>query len=149
MDTAIKKISKKDQQIARNSLNTLRSKVQKLRRKKAGSVNIKINKEEIEIPNQALTLLSDILSNMAEGNPVSVLSAEAQISTQEAADRLHISRPFLVKLLETGEIPFLKVGSHRRILLIDILDYEQKQQDIRKKQLAFLSKQAQKLNLGY
>lgn len=149
MDTIIKKISRKDQQMAQSSLSTIRSKVQKLKRAKRGSVNVRINNTDITIPNQALFLLSDILSDMAEGKPVSLLSAEPQMTTQEAADRLHVSRPFVVKLLETGEIPFLKVGSHRRILLKDILEYEQRQQDIRKKQLTFLSKQAQKLNLGY
>lgn len=149
MDTITKKISRQDQLIAQNSLSTIRSKVRKLKRRKSGSVNIRINNADIAIPNQAFSLLSDILSNMAEGKPVSVIPVESQITTQEAADRLQVSRPFVVKLLETGEIPFSKVGSHRRILLKDIQEYEQKQQDIRKQQLAFLSKQAQNLNMGY
>lgn len=149
MSAIMKKISKHDQQIALSSLDTLRSKVHKIKRRKDGSLNIRINNTDIAIPGLAFSLLSDILSNMAEGKSVSVLPVESQITTQEAADRLHVSRPFLVKLLETGEIPFLKVGSHRRILLKDILEYEQRQQAMRKKQLAFLSKQAQKLNLGY
>jgi hypothetical protein len=51
--------------------------------------------------------------------------------------------------LETGEMPFFKIGSHRRLLLKDVREYEQKQKNIRKKHLAFLAKQAQDLNMGY
>lgn len=149
METTIKKISKQDQQIAQASLNAIRSKARQLKRKKNEPVQIRINDADIAIPNRAFSLLSDILSKMADGKPVSVISAETQITTQQAADILHVSRPFVVKLLETGEIPFSKVGSHRRILLKDVLEYEQGQQNIRKKQLAFLSKQAQNLNMGY
>lgn len=149
MEPIIRKISKQDQQIAQTSLSTIRSKEKQLKKGKSGTVIIRISNKDITIPKQAFSLLSDILSNMADGKSVSVIPVEKQITTQQAADMLHISRPFMVKLLETGEIPFLKVGSHRRVLLKDVQVYEQRQKDIRKKQLAFLSKQAQNLNLGY
>ncbi len=69
-------------------------------------MNIKINDADITIPQTAFSLLSDILSNMADGKPVSVIPVETEITTQQAANLLHVSRPFVVKLLETGVIPF-------------------------------------------
>lgn len=68
---------------------------------------------------------------------------------QQAADILNVSRPHVLKLLEEGIIPFKKVGSHRRILLDDLLVYANQQKDTRKEQLRFLTQQAQVLNLGY
>lgn len=68
---------------------------------------------------------------------------------QQAADILNVSRPHVLKLLEEGIIPFKKVGSHRRILLDDLLVYANQQKDTRKEQLRFLTQQAQALNLGY
>lgn len=103
----------------------------------------------LTLPRKALELLALILSNMAAGHGVSLLPAEAEVSTQEAADLLHVSRPHLVKLLEMGVIPFKKVGSHRRVLLADVLHYETQQQAHRTQQLQFLADQAQELHLGY
>ncbi|MBX2920910.1 MAG: helix-turn-helix domain-containing protein [Chitinophagaceae bacterium] len=142
-------VSAHDRQIARTSLSAIKAKARQLIRKKNRGVNIKINDADITIPQTAFSLLSDILSNMADGKPVSVIPIETEITTQQAANLLHVSRPFIVKLLETGVIPFFKVGRHRRILLKDIRAYEERQQQTRKKQLAFLAKQAQKLNMGY
>ena len=62
---------------------------------------------------------------------------------------LNVSRPHLVKLLKANKIPFKKVGSHRRILLKDILEYKEQQTKEREAQLDFLANQAQNLNLGY
>lgn len=71
------------------------------------------------------------------------------ISIQQAADILNVSRPHVVKLLEEGIIPFKKVGSHRRMLLEDVLVYANHQKETRKENLQFLTQQAQELNLGY
>lgn len=149
MGAAVKTISNEDRQIAQTSLKLIKSKAGNLDKRKSKSVNIRINNSDIDIPQAAFSLLSDILSNMAHGKLVSLVPVQAEITTQQAADMLNVSRPFMVKLLEEGEIPFIKIGSHRRVLLKDVQDYAAKQQGIRKKQLAFLSKQAQKLNLGY
>ncbi|WP_211228191.1 excisionase family DNA-binding protein [Aequorivita capsosiphonis] len=61
---------------------------------------------------------------MAEGKTISIVPSNSEVSTQQAADMLNVSRPHLVKLLEAQKIPFKKVGSHRRILLNDIIEYK-------------------------
>ncbi len=86
---------------------------------------------------------------MAEGKSIALLPSDAAISTQQAAELLNVSRPHLVKLLESGKIPFRKAGSHRRIVVADLLAYQENLQRIRKQQLDFMAKQAQDLNLGY
>jgi len=87
--------------------------------------------------------------HMAEGKSIALMPTDAEISTQQAAEILNVSRPHVIKLLEKGDIPYKKVGSHRRILLQDILEYEAIFKKKRRKQLNKLAAEAQKLNLGY
>ena len=116
---------------------------------KAARLKVVIGKEELTVPVSALRLLIDILAQMAEGNAVTIVPIHAEITTQQAADFLNVSRPHLVGLLEQNEIPFRKVGSHRRILFKDLLTYREKSNANRRKALADLAKQAQELNMGY
>lgn len=105
--------------------------------------------EMITLPAGALELLSDILSEMAHGNAVAITQINAELSTQKAADLLNVSRPFLVNLLEDGKIPFRMVGTQRRVLAKDILQYKT---EIDKKRLSVLDQlanEAQKNKMGY
>ena len=86
---------------------------------------------------------------MAEGKTVSIVPSDSELSTQQAADMINVSRPHLIKLLESKQIPFKKVGSHRRVLLMDIMEYQDQIVKQREDQLDFLSNQAQDLNLAY
>jgi excisionase family DNA binding protein len=81
-------------------------------------------------------------------SPKTILSDTA-IGTQDAAEYLDVSRPYVVRLLEKSEIPFSKVGTNRRIKVSDLVAYQKGMKAIRKKQLRFLAQQAQDLNLGY
>lgn len=106
-------------------------------------------KGQITLPPSALKLLLDILAQMSEGNAVSLLSIHAELTTQEAADLLNVSRPYLVRLLEEHKIPCRKVGSKRRVLVKDVLQYKTNIDQARLKVLDELTEQAQKLNMGY
>lgn len=79
-----------------------------------------------EIPARVYDALKFIVDALAEGRGITVVPTNAQLTTQKAADYLHMSRPTLVKLLEDGEIPFTKVGRHRRVRLVDLGAYEKR-----------------------
>lgn len=89
------------------------------------------------LPVAAVRLLQDLLREMAQGHAISLVPTHAELTTQQAADALNVSRPFLVKLLETNQLPHRKVGTHRRIRFDDLMRYKQ---DIDAKRLETLRK---------
>lgn len=103
----------------------------------------------VEIPSSALQLLIEILNQMAQGNTFAVIPMQTELSTQEAADILGVSRPFVVKLLETGAIPFVKVGTHRRIRIQDLLTYKREVSARQQRAMDELVAEAQALKMGY
>ena len=90
----------------------------------------------MELPESVFRALCQIVYHMLQGHAVSIIPVSKEITTQEAADFLNVSRPYLVKLLEQGEIPFIKVGTHRRIRFSDVLEYKQRRDEVRKRGLA-------------
>lgn len=98
-------------------------------------IEIEETSERIKIPLRALKLLGDILKAMGEGKPVSIVPIATEVTTQKAAEILGCSRPHLVKLLEDGEIEFVKVGKHRRVKFEDVLAYRQKMKEEQKKNI--------------
>ena len=151
MNALIQKITKSDQKIALSSAKILADSEDRAAQNKDEVVKLRIqgSDEVVAIPLKALKLLNSIISNMAQGKSIALMPSDAEMTTQQAAEILNVSRPHVIKLLEKGEIPYKKVGSHRRILLQDILEYESKFSSDRRKKLDYLAKEAQKLNLGY
>ena len=105
--------------------------------------------EPLTIPAAAMQLLAEALSEMANGHSVTLLPVQTELSTQQAADLLNVSRPYLIGLLEKGELPFHKIGTHRRLRLQDVLSYKQKVYAARLAVLDELAAEGQKLNMGY
>jgi excisionase family DNA binding protein len=105
--------------------------------------------QKLLLPATAVRLLLDLLTEMAAGNAITLIPVHAQLTTQQAADVLNVSRPFLVSLLEQGKIPHVKVGTHRRILFEDLMRYKKEIDRERQKALDELIRESEKLNIGY
>ncbi len=115
----------------------------------AERAQVKLDGSDLILPRQALALLRDLLVEMAQGNAVTIVPTHAELTTQEAANLLNVSRPYLVKLLENGDIPFTKAGTHRRIRYQDLMTYREQRMLESKSALDELTAQAQELNMGY
>ncbi|KAA3650473.1 MAG: helix-turn-helix domain-containing protein [Bacteroidetes bacterium] len=129
----IKKPSKKEQILAMASYNALATTLEHIN-KENPEIEIEQTEEKIKIPLSALKLLVKILKATSQGKPISVVPIATEMTTQAAAELLSCSRPHFVKLLEQGEIPFIKVGKHRRVKFEDVINYKKrmkaKQEDL-------------------
>lgn len=121
----IKKPTKEEQRAARESYDALASSIEQLR-SEIPEIEIEETERKIRIPISALKLLVKILQEISRGNPISIVPIATEITTQKAAEVLGCSRPHIVRLLEEGEIPYTKVGKHRRIRYEDIVIFRNK-----------------------
>ena len=117
-----------------------------------GTVQLRIidldgDSEAIAIPSTAFRLLVTILAQMASGNAVRLIPHHAELTTQEAAELLNVSRPYLVRLLDEERIPYRKVGTHRRILFKDLMAYKAEHRRARGAALDDLTRLSQELGL--
>ena len=105
--------------------------------------------EPIELPAGAVTLLLDILDAMSAGKGITLIPENAELTTAQSADILNVSRPFLIKLLDEGQIPYRKVGKHRRIRIEDVMNYKHAIDREREEALDQLVADAQEQDMGY
>lgn len=143
------KLTKKEISLAQNGKRVLGEKDLEDKIKNAELVFYEKNEIKIALPQTAVKVLSEVLAYISEGREISVVPLDEEFTTQKAADYLKVSRPFLIKLLEKGEIPYRKVGKHRRILFEDLQRYKNEIDEKRLKTLNELTAQAQELEMGY
>lgn len=150
MATLLKAVppSKEDVELARASGQRLaplarRGRPLTLRVRDAGK------EQAIELPAGAVKLLQAILEDMASGRAVTIVPQNAELTTQQAADFLNVSRPFVIQLLEQKKLPFRLVGTHRRVRFEDVLRFKDNIDAERRKVLDQLAAEAQELKMGY
>ena len=127
MEALLEKTTREDQRIAKTSIDRLRKASKRSgQNKRPIEITLQHSHETVRLPKKAVSLLHAILSNMAAGKSMALILSDRAIGTQEAADFLEVSRPYVVRLLEKGKIPFSKVGTHRRIKISDLAAYQKK-----------------------
>lgn len=107
------------------------------------------NNHIVQIPNSALRLMIEILTQLGQGNTVSITPIHAELTPQEAADILNMSRPTFVKLLDTRAIPYSRKGNRRKVAYADIVAYKNELEQKRLDALAELSQLDQEMDMGY
>ncbi|MBF4509328.1 MAG: helix-turn-helix domain-containing protein [Aeromicrobium sp.] len=115
-----------------------------------GGLRITVTDESgapVDVPEQVYRLTREVLSIVAEGGTAAVVEVDHDLTTQTAADILGVSRPHLIKLLDQGEIPYYKVGSHRRLAVADVLDFKRRRDIERRAALSELTALSQELGL--
>lgn len=104
---------------------------------------------DLQLPAFAARLLVEALTALAEGHAVTVVPVPAELTTQQAADLLNVSRPYLIRLLDERRLPYRRVGNRRKVLLEDVLRYRRKDDLERQKVLDELAQEAQAIGLEY
>jgi excisionase family DNA binding protein len=122
-----------------------RSRVLSAKLEAKGNANVSVQ----DLPDSVLVLVRQILTEMAQGHAVSLSALPKELSTQEAATVLGVSRPFVIKLMEEGQLAYRKVGSHRRVMLDEVMVYMEGTRVKWLAGLAELTAEAQELGLGY
>lgn len=139
--------SEQDVRLARRSSSEL----SRLTQRNDVRITISAGADEaaVAIPEIAFRMLEAILQEMAQGHAVALSPVDQEVSTQKAADLLNVSRPYFIKLLESGKLPFSRVGTHRRVRLADVLAFKARMEAEAERAYAELLDQAQELGMGY
>ncbi|CAN5280181.1 hypothetical protein BH10PLA2_BH10PLA2_05690 [soil metagenome] len=108
------------------------------------------NAEPVLVPASAVRLFLHVLAEMSQGNAVTLIPTHAELTTQQAADLLNVSRPYVLKLLDEGKMPFRMVGEFRRIRFEDLMVYKREDDELRAKSADELTALSQELGgMGY
>jgi excisionase family DNA binding protein len=120
---------------------------------KKASVRIRLgdddSSEGVIVPTSAVRLFLHLLVEMSHGNAVTLIPTHTELTTQQAADLLNVSRPYVEKLLDEGKIPSRLIGKYRRVRFDDLMAFKRKDDEARSEILNQLAQEAQELGLGY
>ena len=130
--------------IAKAALGKVKS---ALRSKNPAGLQLGGGAEVVELPQSALAVLDRALESVAAGEPFGILSSSAELTTQEAANMLNVSRPYLIKLLDAGQIEYHKVGTHRRVFASSLMRYMH--EDDKKRKAAADALSAELFEMGF
>ena len=119
------------------------------RRKRPVARLVGADGSEVEVPSSAFAALRAVVHDMARGLTITLIPHDKELTTKEAADILGISRPFLVRLLDRGEIPYHRVGTHRRLNVEDVLAYRELRAQRRREKLRQLTELSEQVEGGY
>ncbi len=142
----VQRLSKDEQRLALESYDALASTLVQLK-SEYPEIEIEETAEKIRVPLKALKLLSLMLRALSQGQSISIVAGATELTTQSAAEMIGCSRPFLIKLLEEGKIPFTTVGRHRRIKVEDVMNYKKKQKAEQKALLIEMMKDDEEVGL--
>jgi excisionase family DNA binding protein len=135
--------SKEDSELAQTASR-------EIARKQPSELRVRLEDgQELVLPRSATRLIAHLLTEMAQGNAVTIIPIHANLTTQEAADYLNVSRPFLIGLLEAGKIEYHKIGTHRRVRFLDLVKYKEATEKRRREIMEELAAQSQAEEMGY
>lgn len=103
----------------------------------------------VEVPPAALKVIGQLLGALGQGQSVVVMPMDREFTTVEAAQFLNVSRPFVIKEMEAGRLPYRKVGTHRRVALHRLLDYHRRMREQQDQALEQMADNARELGLDY
>lgn len=123
-----------------------------LDRSKAVSITLSSDADDVppvQLPPAALKLIGQLLGLMSDGRPVTLMPAKQELTTVEAAHYLNVSRPFVIKEIEEGRLPYRKVGTHRRIAFDELVEYAKRMRAMQNDALDRMAQDAHDLGLDY
>lgn len=132
-------------------IEALRDRIEEIfqREGKALLIGPSTDEEPVELPGSAFEALKFVVEAMSKGQTIVLMPRGRVLTTQEAADLLHVSRPHLVKLCDQGDIPYERVGAHRRLKIEDVLEYRAERAQRRSSKLDELTQLSQQLPGGF
>lgn len=142
----MKRPSKAERLAAMASYNALAAQLEQIKSENP-IVEIEETEEKIKLPAKALRLLAQILKATADGKPISLVPIAMEMTTQAAAELLGCSRPHIVKLVDTGEIPHTMIGRHRRLMFEDVMKYKKEMKEKQKNLIIEMMKEDEEYGL--
>lgn len=155
VQATIRDLELPDEQAAEQAANAVAQLTEFLRSHPTPTTHVQLvteNTEEmttIVVPAVAFRFFVDVLAELANGNAITVAPVHAELTTQQAANLLNVSRPYLVKLLDQREIPYRRVGNRRKVRLVDLIDYKRRDETLRRDIADELTREAQRIGLEY